>query len=58
MKWFKINKIVSGISLVSENQDTASFMFVYNSETTNFATETVNKFVNEVASIAARYLRE
>ncbi|PZC71131.1 hypothetical protein B5X24_HaOG214035 [Helicoverpa armigera] len=52
-----ILKLKTGISTIFSRMDTGSFMFVYNSKTNNFNAVRFDKFTDEVAFTAARYLR-
>ncbi|XP_026323722.1 uncharacterized protein LOC113233005 isoform X2 [Hyposmocoma kahamanoa] len=52
-----ILQIKSGIATISEKQDTASFVFLYKSDTRDFDENNFNNFVNAAASFAAKYLR-
>ncbi|XP_075987219.1 uncharacterized protein LOC142983904 isoform X2 [Anticarsia gemmatalis] len=52
-----ILKLKSGISTIFSRMDAGSFMFVYNTDTNNFNLTQFEKFINEVAYTAARYLR-
>ncbi|XP_037300464.1 uncharacterized protein LOC115455254 isoform X2 [Manduca sexta] len=61
-KTYKLNQdtileLQVGIYSISEKQDTDSFIFLYNSEKQNFNSNAFNEFINQIASISARYLR-
>ncbi|KAM3966785.1 torsin interacting protein isoform 2-T2 [Aphomia sociella] len=52
-----ILKVQSGISTIYKNEDTGSFIFVYNSKSNNFNPMELDKFINDVAATSAQYLR-
>ncbi|XP_072935041.1 uncharacterized protein [Epargyreus clarus] len=52
-----ILQVRAGVATIFERQDTGSFIFAYNSDRNNFNPVNFNNFVNELASAAARYLR-
>ncbi|KAJ8734645.1 hypothetical protein PYW08_013895 [Mythimna loreyi] len=52
-----ILRLETGISTIFSNMDTGSFIFVYNSKTNNFDLMRFEKFADEVAYTAARFLR-
>ncbi|CAB3236949.1 unnamed protein product [Arctia plantaginis] len=52
-----ILQLKSGIITIFSKMDAGSFIFVYNSKTQNFNSLQFEKFMDEVAHTAARYLR-
>nr|XP_037872061.1 uncharacterized protein LOC101746576 isoform X4 [Bombyx mori] len=52
-----ILQLQTGISSISEKKDTDSFIFVYNSKNMEFDSNAFNEFINEVALVSAKFLR-
>ncbi|XP_026484437.2 uncharacterized protein LOC113392299 isoform X2 [Vanessa tameamea] len=52
-----ILQVKTGVATIFENQDTASFIFVYNSESINFNPVRFNNFIEDIAATTSRYLR-
>ncbi|CAH2068380.1 unnamed protein product, partial [Iphiclides podalirius] len=52
-----ILQIQTGISTIFQRQDAGSFIFTYNSQSSHFDPTLFNNFMNDIASTAARYLR-
>ncbi|CAG5042013.1 unnamed protein product [Parnassius apollo] len=52
-----ILQIRTGISTIFQRQDAGSFIFAYNSQSTNFNPIFLNNFINDIAFAAAKYLR-
>ncbi|CAH2100169.1 unnamed protein product [Euphydryas editha] len=54
---YSILQVKSGVATIFEKQDTASFIFAYNSNSNNFNLLRFNNFVDDIASMTSRYLR-
>ncbi|XP_050359585.1 uncharacterized protein LOC126779536 isoform X2 [Nymphalis io] len=52
-----ILQVKTGVAAIFDNQDTASFIFVYNSDSVNFNPMRFNNFVEDIATTTSRYLR-
>ncbi|XP_046971723.1 uncharacterized protein LOC124538635 isoform X2 [Vanessa cardui] len=52
-----ILQVKTGVATIFENQDTASFIFVYNSDSINFDPVIFNNFIEDIAATTSRYLR-
>lgn len=52
-----ILQLKTGILTIFSRMDTGSFMFLYNSKTHNFDSSQFEKFINDVAYAAAKFLR-
>ncbi|XP_047541078.1 uncharacterized protein LOC125073973 isoform X2 [Vanessa atalanta] len=52
-----ILQVKTGVATIFENQDTASFIFVYNSESINFNPKRFDNFIEDIAATTSRYLR-
>ncbi|XP_059047521.1 uncharacterized protein LOC131842961 isoform X1 [Achroia grisella] len=50
-------QLQTGISTIYRRQDTGSFIFIYNSNSNNFNSVVFNRFMNDVSSTSAQYLR-
>lgn len=52
-----IEQVQIGISSILEKEDADSFVFVYDSKCSSFDADEFNKFMNEIAFITSKYLR-
>lgn len=52
-----ILQVKTGVATIFKNQDTASFIFAYNSNSNNFNVLRFNNFINDIAATTSRYLR-
>ncbi|XP_045451896.1 uncharacterized protein LOC123660918 [Melitaea cinxia] len=52
-----ILQVKTGVATIFKNQDTASFIFAYNSNSNNFNGLKFNNFIDDIAATTSRYLR-
>ncbi|XP_026764027.2 uncharacterized protein LOC113522522 isoform X1 [Galleria mellonella] len=52
-----ILQLQTGISTIYRRQDTGSFIFIYNSNSKNFDPAELNRFMHDVSTTSAHYLR-